>query len=169
MGFSLLLKPTPDKLSDWIKFFTDATWGEDQETRISQSGSLAFWKSFPILWNSKRQRNITMSSTKSEMNALSDGEQESQWLKFLIKELWKAKILPTLFHINNKGLLEKLKNFGPNSKTKHIDIKIKSLCNKYKTNEIDVQLHDSLQKNSGQLPHKGHPARFDSKTPRCLF
>jgi hypothetical protein len=117
----------------------------DQETHISQSGSLAFWKSFPILWNSKRQRNITMSSTESEMNALSDGEQESQLLKFLIEELWKTSIPATLFHINNKGLLEKLKNFGSNSKTKHLNIKIKSLRNKYNSKKIDVQLVPSTK------------------------
>jgi hypothetical protein len=74
------------------------------------------------------------------MNALSDGEQESQWLKFLVEELWKIKLAPTLFSIDNKGLLEKLKNFGSNSKTKHLDIKIKSLREKFKQNQIDVKL-----------------------------
>jgi hypothetical protein len=136
----LLLKPKKSTFIDQINFFTDATWAEDQETQISQSGSLAFWKSCPILWNSKKQRNITMSSTESEMNALSDGEQENQWLKFLIEELWKKKLAPTLFAIDNKGLLEKLKNFGSNSKTKHLDIKIKSLREKLKKKDIDVKL-----------------------------
>ncbi|KAA1075695.1 hypothetical protein PGTUg99_035156 [Puccinia graminis f. sp. tritici] len=84
-----------------------------------------------------------MSSTKSEMNTLSYGEQESQWLKFLIEELWKKKLAPTLFSIDNKGLLEKLKNFGSNSKTKHLDIKIKSLREKFKQKDIDVQLISS--------------------------
>jgi hypothetical protein len=74
------------------------------------------------------------------MNALSNGEQESQWLRFLIEELWKIKLAPTLFSIDNKGLLEKLKNFGSNSKTKHLDIKIKSLCKKFNKKEINVRL-----------------------------
>jgi hypothetical protein len=141
--FGLLLQPEPDKLVDRINFFTDATWAEDQETRISRSGSLAFWKSCPILWNSKKQQNITMSSTESEMNALSDGEQENQWLSFLIEELWHIKLSPTLFHIDNKGLLEKLKNFGSNSKTKHLDIKIKGLREKFNAKEIDIKLISS--------------------------
>jgi hypothetical protein len=81
-----------------------------------------------------------MSSTESEMNALSDGEQEIQWLKFLIEELWRKNLGPTLFSIDNKGLLEKLKHFGSNSKTKHLDIKIKSLREKFKKKEIDVKL-----------------------------
>jgi hypothetical protein len=139
-NLGLLLKPRKNTFIDRINFFTDATWAEDQETRISQSGSLAFWKSCPILWNSKKQKNITMSSTESEMNALSDGEQENQWLKFLIEELWRKKLAPTLFSIDNKGLLEKLKNFGSNSKTKHLDIKLKNLRDKFKKKEIDVEL-----------------------------
>ncbi|PLW21803.1 hypothetical protein PCANC_02944 [Puccinia coronata f. sp. avenae] len=81
-----------------------------------------------------------MSSTESELNALSDGEQENQWLSFLIEELWQLDLPPTLFHIDNKGLLEKLKNFGSNSKTKHLDIKIKSLREKFNDKVIYVQL-----------------------------
>jgi hypothetical protein len=139
-NLGLLLRPEPNKLIDRINFFTDATWAEDHESRISRSGTLAFWKLCPILWNSKKQKNITMSSTESKMNALSDGEQENQWLLFLIEELWRIKLSPTLFHIDNKGLLEKLKNFGSNSKTKHLDIKIKSLREKYTSKEIDIRL-----------------------------
>ncbi|KNZ54134.1 hypothetical protein VP01_3031g2 [Puccinia sorghi] len=86
-----------------------------------------------------------MSSTESEMNALSDGEQENQWLSFLIEELWKLDLPPTLFHIDNKGLLEKLKNFGSNSKTKHLDIKIKALREKFKKKEIDHMMMMKLK------------------------
>ncbi|KNZ59931.1 hypothetical protein VP01_163g5 [Puccinia sorghi] len=135
-----VVHPKSDGLEDRIQFYMDATWAENQETQISQSGSLAFWKTCPILWNSKKQKNITMSSTKSEMNALSDGEQENQWLSFLVGELWNKKLPPTIFNIDNKGLLEKLKKFGSNSKTKHIDIKIKSLQEKYSNKEIAVKL-----------------------------
>ncbi|KNZ44876.1 hypothetical protein VP01_873g9 [Puccinia sorghi] len=84
-----------------------------------------------------------MSSTESKMNALLDREQENQCLAFLIEELWKTKLEPTLFHIENKGLLAKLKNFGSNSKSKHIDIKFKSLREKFKNNEITVKLISS--------------------------
>jgi hypothetical protein len=141
----LRLQPNPKLLIDRLNYFTDATWAEDQETRLSQSGSLALGKECPLLWNSKKQRNITLSSTESELNALSDGEQESQWLTFLIEELWEKKLAPTLFHINNKGLLEKLKHFGSNSKTKHLDIKVKSLREKFHKREIDVKLVPSQE------------------------
>ncbi|KNZ55344.1 hypothetical protein VP01_2704g6 [Puccinia sorghi] len=164
----LLLRPDKEKILDRLNFFTDATWAEDHESRISRSGSLVFWKSCPILWNSKKQRNITMSSTESEMSALSDGEQESQWLNFLIEELWKIKLAPTLFHIDNKGLLEKLKNFGSNSKTKHLDIKIKSLREKFKNKDIDVKLISSNDMIADSLTKAAPYSSIKKLQSKCL-
>ncbi|PLW37125.1 hypothetical protein PCASD_13942 [Puccinia coronata f. sp. avenae] len=140
----------------------------DQETRISQSSSLAFWKSCPVLWNSKRQRNITLSSTKSEMNALSDGKQENQWLQFLVKELWNKKLALTLFNIDNKGLLEKLKHFGSNSKTKHLDIKIKNLRDKYQKEEIAMKLVSSDDMRADSLTKAAPLASVKKLQDRCL-
>ncbi|KNZ53723.1 hypothetical protein VP01_3155g2 [Puccinia sorghi] len=80
-----------------------------------------------------------MSSMESDLNALLDGE-ENQWLLFLIEELWPLKVPALLFHVDNRGLVEKLKKFGSNSKTKHLDIKIKALREKYSTNEINIKL-----------------------------
>ncbi|KNZ57474.1 hypothetical protein VP01_214g7 [Puccinia sorghi] len=165
---ALLLKPKATALEERIQFYTDATWAEDQESRISQSGSLAFWKSCPVSWNSKKQKNITMSSTESEMNALSDGEQENQWLAFLIGELWRKELPATNFKIDNKGLLEKLKNFGSNSKTKHLDIKVKALRDKYSKNEIDVQLIPSEQMLADALTKAAPYASVKKLQDECL-
>ncbi|KNZ55301.1 hypothetical protein VP01_2718g1 [Puccinia sorghi] len=119
-NFALCLQPKADSLIDRINFYTDATWAEDQETRISQSRSLAFWKPCPII-------------------ALSD-EQEVKWLGFLIEELWRRKLGLTLFHIDKMGFLDKLKNFVFNSKTKPLETKAKSLQEKVKNEEINQHL-----------------------------
>ncbi|KNZ46165.1 hypothetical protein VP01_74g8 [Puccinia sorghi] len=145
IDFALKLKPDPLDDSNTLKHFTDATWADDLETRLSRSGSICFWKACPVAWNSKKQRNITMSSTEAELNALSDGVQENKWIKFLVEELWNEGINPTQFHIDNQGLLEKLKNFGSNSKTKHLDIKMKLLRDMKKNNEILVTLIPTLK------------------------
>jgi hypothetical protein len=102
------------------------------------------------------------------MNALSDGEQENQWLKFLVEELWRIELAPTLFNIDNKGLLEKLKNFGSNSKTKHLDIKIKNLREKFKTNEIDVQLIPSSEMLADSLTKAAPQASIKKLQEKCL-
>ncbi|KNZ48461.1 hypothetical protein VP01_5654g2 [Puccinia sorghi] len=97
-----------------------------------------------------------------------DGEQENQWLSFLIKELWKKDLSPTLFHVDNKGLLEKLKNFGLNSKTKHLDIKIKSLREKFNNKTIDVKLFLSEDMVADALKKAAPLASIKKLQYRCL-
>lgn len=167
-NFNLLLEPSSSNNSNQLLFFTDATWAEDQETRISQSGSIVFWKNCPISWNSKKQKNITLSSTESEMNALSDGEQENQWLTSLIEELWNIKLDSTIFCVDNKGLMEKLKNFGSNSKTKHLDIKIKHLRELFKNNKIDVKLIKSEEMVADSLTKASTFSSLELLTKKCF-
>ncbi|KNZ57459.1 hypothetical protein VP01_2152g8 [Puccinia sorghi] len=137
---SLTLQPRTSDSKEGLEHYTDATWADDLNTRLSRSGSICFWKNCPVAWNSKKQKNITLSSTEAEMNALADGAQENQWIKFVAEELWNEELQPTTFKIDNQGLIEKIKHFGSNSKTKHLDIKAKWLRDLNNKNEIVVQL-----------------------------
>ncbi|KAI7965997.1 hypothetical protein MJO29_001745 [Puccinia striiformis f. sp. tritici] len=169
IDLTLTLRPNPDDNSNAVQHYTDATWADDLETRLSRSGSICFWKACPIAWNSKKQRNITLSSTEAELNALSDGVQESLWIKFLIEELWDAKLDPSKFHIDNQGLLEKIKNFGSNSKTKHLDIKMKWLRNLYSNNEISVKLIPSHEMIADALTKASSIDSLNILAEKCFF
>lgn len=103
------------------------------------------------------------------MNALSDGVQENQWIKFLVEELWNEKIEPTSFHIDNKGLLEKIKNFGSNSKTKHLDIKMKWLRDLKKNNEISVILIPSEDMIADTLTKPSNTDSLNRLKERCFL
>jgi hypothetical protein len=81
----LKLKPNTVGQENSIQHFTDATWADDLETQLSRSGSICFWKTCPVAWNS------TLSSTEVELNALSDGVQENEWIKFLAEEIWNQQ------------------------------------------------------------------------------
>ncbi|KNZ55812.1 hypothetical protein VP01_2576g7 [Puccinia sorghi] len=139
----LSLRPRETSHKNELEHYTDATCADDLETCLSRSGSICFWKNCPITWNSKKKKNITLSSTEAEMNALADGAQENQWIKFVSEELWNEELEPTTFKIDNQGLAEKIKHFGSNSKTKHLDIKTKWLRDLKKYNQITVQLISS--------------------------
>lgn len=62
----------------------------------------------------------------------------------MIEELWGTKLEPTDFKIDNKGLLDKVKHFGHNSKTKHLDIKAKKLRELLGNKAISVTLVKSI-------------------------
>jgi hypothetical protein len=167
----LKLNLTPDSTdqSSALEYFTDATWANDLETRISRSGTICFWKSCPVSWSSKKQKNITSSSTEAEMNTLSDGAQENQWISFLVEELWKEKLNPTEFHVDNQGLVEKIKNFGSHSKTKHLDIKGKWLRDLKSSNQINVRLIPSEEMVADALTKASNHQSLQRLKERCFL
>jgi hypothetical protein len=122
-----------------------------------------------VSWSSKKQKNITLSSTEAELNALSDGVQENRWISFLIEELWDDKLEPTLFHVDNQGLVEKLDHFGSNSKTKHLDIKMKWLRDLKAENEISVKLIPSEVMIADTLTKASNLESLDRLREKCFY
>ncbi|KNZ54403.1 hypothetical protein VP01_2957g1 [Puccinia sorghi] len=169
IDMKLTLRPDLSDNNNNIKYFTDATWADDLESRLSRSGTICFWKSCPIAWNSKKQKNIALSSTEAELNALSDGVQESQWITYLIEELWKEKLKPSEFNVDNQGLIEKIKNFGSNSKTKHLDIKMKWLRELKNSNQINVKLIPSEEMVADALTKASNADSLKRLQHRCFL
>ncbi|KNZ44821.1 hypothetical protein VP01_878g2 [Puccinia sorghi] len=153
----------PDEL---LQIFSDASWGDDPQDRTSQSGYLCFLFGTLISWNSSKQRCITYSSTEAELNPLVDAFHEGIWLKALLAEIWNIqldaanhliddedlnerlmmsdedfKLKSSNQHlIDNKGLDDKVKKFGSNPKTRHIDLKTKGIRQEVKYNNIRIKL-----------------------------
>ncbi|KNZ49276.1 hypothetical protein VP01_510g13 [Puccinia sorghi] len=134
--FGLTLRPNSQDKSRSLQHFTDATWADDLET-------------FPITWNSKKQKSSTLSSTEAELNALSYRVQENQWIKFLVKELWNEKLEPTHFH--------------------HIDIKMKMLQEMKKNNEILVTLIPSEEMIADALTKPSNHESLSRLQERCFL
>ncbi|KNZ59432.1 hypothetical protein VP01_1730g2 [Puccinia sorghi] len=149
-----------------LSVYSDATWGDDPDSRTSQSGYICYLLGSPVSWNSCRQRSITYSSTEAELNPLVDSFHEGIWLKSLINEIWKLQVdsakhfiddselnkqltvddetfkkeYCTTHYIDNKGLDDKLKKFGSNSKTRHIDLRTKGIRQEIKARNIKIEL-----------------------------
>lgn len=144
LSLSLTLQPRVTNDDEGLSVYTDSTWANDPHSRKSQTGYIIFWKKAPVAWKSQKQSNITLSSTKAELNALVDGAQESLWIQSVVSDLWKKQtIRPSNFIVDNKGFVDKLKHFGSNSKTKYIDMKLKWLRDELANNRIRVTLTDT--------------------------
>ena len=153
----------PDQL---LEIYSDATWGDDPIHRTSQSGYLCYLFGSLISWNSCRQHNVTYSSTEAELNPLVDSFHEGSWLKALLSDVWNLQIDAATHYIDdkelnerlmmtdevfkekfanshfidNKGLDDKLKKFGSNPKTRHIDLKTKGIRQELKHKNIKIIL-----------------------------
>jgi hypothetical protein len=86
-----------------------------------------------------------------------------------VEELWDNKLNSTQFHIDNQGLLEKLKNFGSNSKTKHLDIKMKWLRDLYANDEISVKLIPSNSMIADTLTKPSSSDSLNTLKEKCFL
>ncbi|KNZ54048.1 hypothetical protein VP01_3062g2 [Puccinia sorghi] len=182
----------PVKPSEFFSIFSNATWGNDPDSRTFQSGYLCYLFGSLVSWNSCRQLSITYSSTKAELNPLVESFHEGLWLKALINEMWHLQIEsashfiddPELIQqltvdnktfkeryctndlIDNKGLNDKLKKFGTNSKTRHIDLRTKCFCQEIKNKNIKITLFQTQDMTADALtkPTSIEPLKNLTKT-----
>lgn len=102
--------------------YVDADWAGDTETRRSTTGFVFMIGNGLISWASRRQANITLSSTEAEYVALSEACIELRWIKMLMKDLNLDKSIATVYE-DNQSFISLANEFKLNPKTKHIEVK----------------------------------------------
>jgi hypothetical protein len=101
--------------------FTDSDWAGDKDNRISITGYIVFLLGAPILWKSKAQKSVSLSSTEAEYYALSEAAKE---IKFVVQILLSMGIpvqLPVIVRVDNMGAIFMSENASASSRTKHVD------------------------------------------------
>ena len=116
---SMILSPTKESFECWADASHAGEWNHadamlDATTAKSRMGYMIFYAGCPILWASKLQTKIALSSTESEYITLSQALHEVIPLTSLIKEAQKhgidvhtnqAKVQCTMFE-DNTGAAE---------------------------------------------------------------
>ena len=74
-----------------------------------------------ILWKSKKQPTVSLSSTEAEYKALSDLFKEGLWLKNLLSELQIRQNAPLDIYVDNEGAEALSKIPEHHTRTKNID------------------------------------------------
>ncbi|SCZ99742.1 BZ3501_MvSof-1269-A2-R1_Chr12-2g03444 [Microbotryum saponariae] len=105
-----------------LKGFVDADHGADPETRRSVTGFVFLCAGGAVLWMSKRQALVTVSSTEAEYVAMSFAAHEGIWLRRLLAEIGFAQTEPTKLHGDNQSAIQLAKHPAFHAHTKHISI-----------------------------------------------
>jgi len=79
------LKFSDKNYQDSLHIYIDASWAEDPCDRKSTSGYCCKLNSGTILWCSRKQDIVSLSSTESEYIALTEGCKELQWIRIISK------------------------------------------------------------------------------------
>ena len=139
---------------------------DDDTTARSRMGYVISYAGCPMLWASKMQTEIALSSTEAEYMALSQAMREVIPLMELMKEAQKMNfpITPNIPRVHcrifedNSGAIEIAKVPKMRPRTKHLNIKYHHFCNHVKRGLISVhqvstteQIADIFTKPLGEL------------------
>jgi hypothetical protein len=121
------LKIEPDASQgegDWeMKIFTDSEYAGDKNTRISVGGYIIFLLGVAILWKSKAQKSVTLSSAEAEFVALSEAAKEIKFVVMILESLGIRVKLPIVVRVDNVGAIFMSENVSTSSRTRHVDIR----------------------------------------------
>ena len=103
--------------------YCDADWaGGDLDGRRSTTGYTFSLGSGSIVWSSKRQPTVALSTTEAEYMATTNAAREAIWLRRLLGELGYTQAEPTVIYSDNQGSIKLAHNPVHHSRTKHIDV-----------------------------------------------
>ena len=104
--------------------YCDANWGGDKSTRRSTSGVLILLGNVVVVYKSKRQSAVALSSAGAEYVALALATQEIVWIRYLLMEMGVTCKSATTVHMDNKSAISIATNQGYTPRAKHIDLEV---------------------------------------------
>jgi len=146
---------------DSILGYVDADWGSEVNDRKSTLGYVFTLSGGAILWSSKKQSAVALSSTEAEYIAGAHAAKEAIWLGRLFTGLQQPSSFPIPLHINNQSAIAIAKNPEFHDRTKHINICYHFLRHKVESGDITLdyvptndQPADVLTKGLAREKHK---------------
>ncbi|KAE9193583.1 hypothetical protein PF005_g18012 [Phytophthora fragariae] len=106
-----------------VAVFCDANWGGDIATRRSTSGILIQVAGAPVVYKSKLQQTVALSSAEAEYMSMALAVQEVVWLRHLLEEMGLKAVGATPVYVDNKSAISIATNHGYTPRAKHIDLR----------------------------------------------
>jgi len=106
-----------------LRGYVDSDFAQDLDDWKSISGYSFNLGSREILWSSKKQATIAVSSTEAEYVATDHVTKEAVWLQTLLSLIGYPQNTATLIHCDNMGTISLICNPVFHLHTKHIDVK----------------------------------------------
>lgn len=113
----------PNSCPNSLTAFTDSDYAGDTDTRRSTTGSLLLYNGAPIAWGSRRLLFVSLSTTESEYNAISETTKDVVWVRRLLNSIGCKQPQPTKMFCDNQGAVKLSSNPEFHRRTKHIDVR----------------------------------------------
>jgi hypothetical protein len=132
-----------DFVGNWHRLDAD----KDPSTAKSRTGYVIMYAGCPIVWGSKLQREVALSTTEAEYNALSESLREVINLMQLMAETevklqWKVGKEPPKVHCkvfeDNSGALEMVRLPKMRPRTKHVCVRMHHFREHVRTGKVTI-------------------------------
>lgn len=128
INLKLTYRKTDLSLLSPLECFCDADWASDQHDRKSVTGYLIRFLGNPVVWATKKQHCVTLSSTEAEYVALSTFVHDIlNWAVELINDFNVNVSYPINIFEDNVAVIKILDSPFSTKRSKHIDIRCKYL------------------------------------------
>jgi len=118
----LKIFPRSPHIHQWrMAMYSDSDWAGDKNTCRSVTGYILFLVGVPILWKSKLQASVSLSSSEAEYYALSEAAKEIKFVAQLLRTIGVEPELPITVHVDNVGAIFMSENVSATSRTRHVD------------------------------------------------
>lgn len=103
--------------------YIDSDWAGCVDTRRSTGGYVFFMAGAPVLWSSKRQPIVTLSSTEAEYISLARVSQQALWMKGWLAGAQIPQPPPYQLLGDNLGSISLTETTKAHNLSKHLDIR----------------------------------------------
>ena len=118
----------------------------DETSTLSRTGYLVMLFNCPVIWNSKLQATIALSTTEAELISLSHATKDTKFLLHLLTELsstctqmkqLRPKMITRLYE-DNKAVIEIAEEPKLRPRTKHLAVKLFHFRHEIKTKQMSI-------------------------------
>ena len=148
-SFGLKIEPIKEKEDGlWhIMCYCDSDYAGDPATRKSVSGFIIFLMNVPIMWRSKSQGCVTLSSSEAEYISLSEAAKEIRFVYQLMRTMSINVKTPIIVRVDNMGAIFMSENISTSNRSRHVDIRyrfVNDMCVEGFLKIIFVKTNDNV-------------------------
>jgi hypothetical protein len=120
--YGFRIAPSVPKTKKWkLTGYTDSDWSGDKDNRHSVSGYSMFLNGAVVLWKSKLQKPLALSSAEAEYYALCEAAKDVKYISMVLRSLGIEVELPITIYCDNVGAIFMTENASATTRTKHVD------------------------------------------------
>jgi hypothetical protein len=119
--------------------YSDATWVSDPTDCRFITGYCILLGSSPVAWKSKKQADVSRSSTEAELRALATTTAEIIWIRWLLADLGVSCDSATLLRYDITGAIKSCHDPVKRELTKHIGVDVSFTRSHCHQKTIDLQ------------------------------